>query len=234
VDIITQAEQTLSKIQNWISGLESRLNLVQNSPTTTLKWTENERLLYSRFEEAKVNIRISLMNNFDTPLSVLILQSLISHVNIYVANSTTLSVYLIKNVMIFILRMFSTFGIEFDHYSLQTTPKQQAADGQQILNLLVDFRSKIRKILLHKDKSVENKEEALKMKLRETLKVCDQMRDDVLPSHGIQLEDLSDLTAIAKFIDKADLPNQKQQKIVEQKEPPTRKTKNETNDNREK
>ena len=150
------------------------------------KWTERDCEVENKFEIIKVAIDQSLRNDFDTPRVLELIGDLIKTIYIYM-NSDPLNVYLIRSIRAYIVKMLTTFGLDFD------TVKSQSDLLPAVLDAMTGFRDRLRKII--KDPKFND----IKSLRQEIFKLSDQYRDNTLPSIGIAIDDKPDGTSIWKI-----------------------------------
>lgn len=112
------------------------------------------------------------------------IRDLVSHSNIYIRdNKRTLNALLLRRIAVYITDVLHIFGTIDGPRGGIGFPVGSSVEGRNLeeivmpyLTPLADFRNSIR-------------EQARVLKATEILKLCDQLRDDVLPNLGVRLED---------------------------------------------
>jgi cysteinyl-tRNA synthetase len=140
------------------------------------KFQETEYEMVNFLEEKKRSIHTHLCNNFNTVDAILELSSLVNKMNIYFKRPITeVKTTLIKCYHEYIEKMLLVFGISYT--SLDGDDKVNKEEAiVPIVDALVNFRDQIKLAAKGGD-------------ISEVLKLCDLLRDDILPHHGIRVED---------------------------------------------
>ena len=123
-------------------------------------WKNSEMNLYNQFLQVKVDIRKSLMDDFDTPNAIKSILNFIKYTNIYLESTDLYNINILKSIYDYLLRIMEIFGISYKNTNNND-------NSSKIIDILVNFRS-----------SVKN----------EIFKLTDQVRND-LNSVGIKLVD---------------------------------------------
>jgi len=159
--------------------------------------------------------------------NVIPIQNLITETNIYLTHNKSAEQLVINTDLIaeslgFVRKMMDMFGLNVG----KSKPLGQHTDVKKFLDLLTNFRTEIRRIVLDRryiqkngdgTPSVEDRVQALEKKIFDIMKVCDKLRDNVLPQHGVHMEDLPDLTSITNIMDKHVILKQKQRKVEDKR-----------------
>merc|ERR1712243_177102 len=127
--------------------------------------------------------------------------------NVYIErlrSSGNVNRQLIKNVALYITKIFDVFGmISKDEDVGFPSGSAGSADLETLvmpyLNSLADFRDNVRK-------------SAREIKAGDILAECDKLRDDVLPSLGVRLEDKESEATVIKLVDKSELMKEREEK----------------------
>uniref|UniRef100_A0A803TI90 Cysteine--tRNA ligase, cytoplasmic n=1 Tax=Anolis carolinensis TaxID=28377 RepID=A0A803TI90_ANOCA len=169
------------------------------------KWEKNQ-LCFFLF---KVAVHEALCDNIDTRTVLEEMRSLVSQCNSYMAAKKAArqmpNRMLLENTSIYLTQMFKIFGaIESDeaigfpvggnggNLNLESTV-------MPYLQILSEFREGVRQIAREK-------------KVFEVLQLCDSLRDDVLPEHGVRFEDHEGLPTVVKLVDRDTLLKEKEEK----------------------
>uniref|UniRef100_A0A803TLT5 Cysteine--tRNA ligase, cytoplasmic n=1 Tax=Anolis carolinensis TaxID=28377 RepID=A0A803TLT5_ANOCA len=173
------------------------------------KWEKQEIELNKSFYEKKVAVHEALCDNIDTRTVLEEMRSLVSQCNSYMAAKKAArqmpNRMLLENTSIYLTQMFKIFGaIESDeaigfpvggnggNLNLESTV-------MPYLQILSEFREGVRQIAREK-------------KVFEVLQLCDSLRDDVLPEHGVRFEDHEGLPTVVKLVDRDTLLKEKEEK----------------------
>ena len=163
-----------------------------------LKNDENDNSLNKTLAEKKAAIHDALVDNFNTPLVIKLVKELINKTYEYEAKTrgTTFKIHIIYSVASYVSFIMKSFGLvyrtEFIEYFILDSTQQ---NSEQILTPYIDTLTKFRDTI--KNAAAVDKD------LTKILKLCDELRDDVLPYLGIKIEDKGKGNpAIWKFYDK--------------------------------
>ncbi|KAK0159588.1 hypothetical protein PV327_010684 [Microctonus hyperodae] len=157
---------------------------ISTTTKTFNKWNEQEMELNKKFSDTKENIHVALCDNIDTRTVLDLIRELVGHCNIYVKEVKLLNTLLLRDIAIYITKIFRIFGAIVNNSSSEIGfPIDDNIDNinrEDILiphlEILANFRSKIRN-------------NAKDIKATEILRECDKLRDDILPDVGVRLED---------------------------------------------
>ncbi|ESO08595.1 hypothetical protein HELRODRAFT_98035 [Helobdella robusta] len=177
-----------------------------------VKWTDREVQLNDKFQECKTLVHECLCDNLDTRGALDNIRELISSSNIYVdvARKTLASIdgTLLRTVAHYITHMFKIFGaIDDDETIGFPVAGSQANLEEQVMPYLeafATFRDKVRT-------------EARKHKAVDILKLCDDVRDDVLPNLGVRLEDHEGQDTSIKLVDREMLMKEREEKVEQER-----------------
>ncbi|WAR01867.1 SYCC-like protein [Mya arenaria] len=153
------------------------------------KWGPEEVILNNKFTEAREEVHEAICDSIDTKRTCAIVKKLISACNIYVPEAQTRSRpnrKLLENIGDYILNIFRVEETVMPY-----------------LTVFANFREDIRKV-------------AREEKVSSVLKVCDQLRDDVLPELGVRLEDKEGQPPVIKLADRETLLREKQEKLKQE------------------
>ena len=152
-----------------------------------------------------------LADNFDTPAAVNILSELVTATNRYLMDNQQIKVPFVRQVSKYVFKILKVFGI----YDEDVFPSTQTADSdakqsqesyEDIIAPLMNALSKFR------DQVKATADQGPK----ELFRLCDELRDDVLPLLGVRLEDRAKgQDAIWKYEDKEVLLKERADKIRE-------------------
>ncbi|XP_077177658.1 cysteine--tRNA ligase, cytoplasmic isoform X1 [Paroedura picta] len=174
------------------------------------KWDNQEIELNKSFFDKKAAIHEALCDNIDTRAVLEEMRSLVSQCNSYIAGKKSArqmpNRMLLENISMYLTQMFKIFGaIEGDEANIGFPV---AGSGQNVnlestvmpyLQILSEFREGIRQIARDK-------------KVSEVLQLCDSLRDDVLPEHGVRFEDHDGLPTVVKLVDRDTLLKEREEK----------------------
>ncbi|GFR22086.1 cysteine--tRNA ligase, cytoplasmic [Trichonephila clavata] len=170
------------------------------------KWGIEEHNLYSLLQQKQAGVHESLCDNIDTRGALENIHDLITGSNIYINNKKTnllpCNRKVLTNIMSYILKILRIFGASFGDSSQEFSSENSTTQINEdlvmpYLRTLADFRENIR-------------QQAKEIKATPILKLCDELRDDVLPTLGVRLEDQEGLKAAIKLVDPAELAREKE------------------------
>jgi len=183
------------KIKEFFLNIDVALRPLEANANSTQKWTEREIDLEAKRLDALVNIREALLDDFNTPVAILHMQTLIDHVNSYLqaceTNKATVVSLIVAAAASVIARYLNILGIldmldpalerslihgpsTVDFAAQQSVSKQ--AILAPVLDALANFRDQVRTAARDNTPS-------------HVLGLCDELRDLVLPDLGVRLED---------------------------------------------
>ncbi|XP_050407955.1 cysteine--tRNA ligase, cytoplasmic [Patella vulgata] len=173
------------------------------------KWTPEEVELNQKFLEKKSAVHEALCDNIDTPGSMKIIKELISLTHIYLNKCDTEKrqvnrrvVYYIASYITQLLKVFGTFdedeSIGFPQGSIQSADLENLV--MPYLEAMAEFRDKVRQATRGSTSQVEG-----------ILKLCDDIRDEVLPNLGVRLEDKEGRRPVIKLVDREILLQEKEE-----------------------
>lgn len=159
-----------------------------------VKWNDKEMELNRMFRRTKQMIHEALCDNIDTRTVLEKIRECISSCNIYMTKNTN-DIYLLKTIAIYITDLMRIFGAieENDLIGFPVMKSGSSHDTESIvmpfLRILGDFRDDVRT-------------EGRKLKATSILKLCDNLRDEILPNVGVRLEDREGKNCAVKLVDK--------------------------------
>ncbi|XP_035252736.1 cysteine--tRNA ligase, cytoplasmic-like [Anguilla anguilla] len=173
------------------------------------KWETAELELNRSFYERKAAVHEALCDNIDTRTALDEMRALVSQSNTYVASRKAGKLapnrMLLKSVACYLTDMLKMFGaIEgSEPIGFPVGGNEQSADLESTvmpyLKVLSDFREGVRKV-------------AREHKVTDILRLCDTLRDDVLPDLGVRLEDHEGLPTVVKLVNRETLLREKEEK----------------------
>lgn len=169
-----------------------------------LEWTNLEKKLDDEFIKCAQTVDDCLCDNINTKGCLIALSNLINSVNIYCNDKKgiKIGINLIKQIGIYVTRLLKIFGVienqgDDNSIGLVNSKSNSQSKKETILpyvKVISEFREKVR-------------EHAKEIKSSELLKLCDELRDIVLPVLAVKLDDKEidgKLTTLIK-IDEDDL-----------------------------
>ncbi|XP_058053941.1 cysteine--tRNA ligase, cytoplasmic [Anopheles bellator] len=179
-------------------------------------WTPVEAALERKFGETKAAVHEALCDNVDTRTALDAIRGLVSLSNVYIKEHRgALNALLLRRIATYCTDLLHIFGaIEGPRggigFPISSGGAGNTATGdlEQIvmpyLSTLAEFRMAVR-------------EQARTLKATDILKLCDTLRDDLLPALGVRLEDRDDGTPSAlKLVPAEQLLKEREAKRAEE------------------
>lgn len=173
------------------------------------KFTDNETQLMKKFQEKKTAVHKAMCDSINTPLAMKEVMNLITACNTYMSSFYNVAHYshsLMRDISGYVTDLLKMFGVieTNDSIGFQSAGQSSSVNLEETimpyLNVLSKFRDEIRT-------------EARESKTTPILKLCDELRDNVLPNLGVLIEDLTDRTVV-KLCDRETLLKEKEQKLL--------------------
>uniref|UniRef100_A0A8C5SZS3 Cysteine--tRNA ligase, cytoplasmic n=1 Tax=Laticauda laticaudata TaxID=8630 RepID=A0A8C5SZS3_LATLA len=161
------------------------------------------------FYDKKKAVHEALCDNIDTRTVLEELRSLVSQCNSYNAAKKTSrqmpNRMLLENISIYLTHIFKVFGAIESEEGIGFPVGRNAhalnleSTVMPYLHVLSEFREGVRQIAKGK-------------KVLEVLQLCDSLRDDILPEHGVRFEDHEGLPTVVKLVDRDTLLKEREEK----------------------
>ncbi|XP_041367075.1 cysteine--tRNA ligase, cytoplasmic-like [Gigantopelta aegis] len=193
------------------------------------KWTDAETSLNEKYLDKRQAVYEALCDSVDTRTTLDHIRELVTASNSYVAKAKAEkrrpNQKLLYNIASYVTQLFKVFGaisgdqsIGFPHGDAQSSDLEETVIPY--LKVLADFRENVR-------------QSAKEQKATGILKMCDDIRDNVLPNLGVRLEDHEGEPPVIKLVDRQMLLKERDEKIQAAKEaqkkiPPSEMFKSET------
>jgi cysteinyl-tRNA synthetase len=169
----------------------------ENDLKKDLKFDQLDNQIVYLLKEKKNSVHEALLDNFNTPLVIKLINELISKTYDYETKTrgSSFKIHLIYTVAQFVAFIMKAFGLiyrtEFiDYFIVESTNLSAEQTITPYIQALSTFRDNIKMAAVDED--------VLKI-----FKLCDELRDDVLPYLGIKIEDKGKgQPSIWKFYDK--------------------------------
>ena len=181
----------------------------ENDLKKNLKLDNEDSALNNFFLEAKKNIHAYFCDNFNTPGVVSTILELIKKTYEYQEKTEkvkTLKLHLIYTVGKYISDILKCLGLvyntDFVDYFRTSGEGDSNKNAEEILTPYMDVLTKFRHEV--KNAIVVEKDE------KKILKLCDQLRDDILPELGVRIEDKGNEGSLWKFFDKEQYMKEKE------------------------
>ncbi|CAD1477900.1 unnamed protein product [Heterotrigona itama] len=179
-------------------GSETNIN-------TFTKWMKSEVELNEKFYHVKNLIHNALCDNIDTRSTLDAIRDLVTHCNIYMKEIKQPNTLLLRDVAVYITKIFTIFGVISSHDNIgfpvdnSTTNLNVEEVVMPYLEILANFREKVRN-------------NAKDLKASSILEQCDTLRDDILPNIGVRLEDSNKEICKIKLVNREELLKEKMHK----------------------
>lgn len=185
-------------------------NVGQNTTLDSFqKWTSKELELNSKFYETKDTVHACLCDNVDTAGALKAVRDLVSACNLYLGDKSpefSSNALLLKDVASYITWLLRTFGalpsdsnIGFPLGTAENSGFDLEETVMPYVRILAEFRDSVR------TQARETKDMVI-------LKECDSLRDDILPTVGVRLEDREVPPARVKLVDRETLLKEREAK----------------------
>lgn len=190
-------------------------HFLRSTPATGVdafcKWSQKEVELNQKLETCKSHVHAAFCDNIDTRSVLENIKELVSAANAYVetnrASPGAINRQLLRGLSLYITRIFDVLGLVARGEEQVGFPAAAGNSGtadleSQVLpylSALAEFRENVRK-------------SAIEVKAVPILKECDRLRDDVLPSLGVRLEDKENEATVIKLVDKAELMREREER----------------------
>ena len=168
------------------------------APPHEHKWGAEERVLQAAFAEKRATVHAALLNAVDTPAALKALEQLVRAANTFVAEvpDARRGRTLLQRVGRYYARVLKCFGAIESGTALEKLADGRevgaaaaggaaGTDPQSLATALSTFRDDVRRRAVEAAKAGGEGAGSAK----EMLALCDSLRDDVLPSLGVKVED---------------------------------------------
>jgi cysteinyl-tRNA synthetase len=152
------------------------------------KFDEHDLTLNERFSITKKQIHLALCDSIDTPTVMEQIRQLVSTTNIYMNTAnTTINRLLLRNIAAYITRLINIFGLNSSTSSVDdigfTRSIEQQASAVNVEDIAMPY---VEQFALFRDAV---RTQAIAIKNKEILTLCDHVRNEILPDLGVRLED---------------------------------------------
>lgn len=147
--------------------------------------------------EAQQTVHNSLLDNFNTKEAMLALLQVISHANVYLRTPNIKpAVLTLKSIAVYVTQILKVFGVVTGNDDFGFEASGGGDDGagganavEPMIDTMVSFREKVRNEALAAVKASKGDPEAAAKAIQAIMKSCDELRDEILPTVGVRLED---------------------------------------------
>ncbi|XP_076646851.1 cysteine--tRNA ligase, cytoplasmic [Halictus rubicundus] len=178
-------------------GLETNIN-------TFNKWTSSELELNTKFSNAKHSVHNALCDNIDTRSALDAIRDIVTHCNIYMNQVKQPNTLLLRDVAVYITKMFTIFGAISTSHDTIGFPVDDKAMNLNVENVVMPYLE----VLANFREKVRN--EAKTLQANSILEECDKLRDDILPNIGVRLEDSNEESCRVKLVNREELLREKE------------------------
>lgn len=163
------------------------MKLLNHSNAYT-KFDNDDLQLNERFSTAKRQIHAALCDSIDTPTVMETLRQLLSTTNIYMnRNNATVNRLLLRNIATYITRLINIFGLNVSVPSTDDIGFVRSTEQQgSTVNVEDIAMPYVEQFAIFRDAV---RTQAIAVKNKEILTLCDHVRNEVLPELGVRLED---------------------------------------------
>ncbi|TDG42876.1 hypothetical protein AWZ03_010696 [Drosophila navojoa] len=164
------------------------------------EWTAVEAALQAKFNDVQAQVHAALCDNIDTRSALDCVRELVSTTNVYIRdNKSRLNSLLLRKIASYVTDLLHIFGAIAGPrggigFPLRGADSDSATNDHEAVVMpyvqsVAEFRNLVR-------------EQAKALKAFDILKLCDDLRDDVLPNLGVRLEDKDDGKYAVKLVDR--------------------------------
>jgi len=159
-----------------------------NHSSAFTKFDERDLTLNERFSTIKKQIHVALCDSIDTPTVMENIRQLVTTTNIYMnTTNTTSNRLLLRNIAAYITRLINIFGLNSSTSSVDdigfTRSNEQQTSSVNVEDIAMPY---VEQFALFRDGV---RTQAIAIKNKEILTLCDHVRNEVLPELGVRLED---------------------------------------------
>ncbi|KAH8277702.1 hypothetical protein KR018_003747 [Drosophila ironensis] len=216
MEMATQYEKFLNEF--FLNVKDLTRHVISEEPRRQFDaWTEVEAGLQKKFNAAHDQVHAALCDNIDTRSALDAIRELVSASNVYIRdNKTRLNSLLLRNVATYITDLLHVFGAISGPRGGIGFPmgggsgaQSAGADLETTVLPYVQSMAKFRNLV---------REQAKALKALDILKLCDDLRDNVLPNLGVRLEDKDGGQYAVKLVDRDSLLREREAKLAAEAE----------------
>ncbi|CAF2977534.1 unnamed protein product [Rotaria socialis] len=188
-----------------------------NHSSAYTKYDEYDLQLNERFSAIKKQVHLALCDSIDTPTVMENIRQLITTTNIYMnRTNATVNRLLLRNIAAYITGLIDIFGLNSSVPSTDdigfTRSTEQQASAVNVEDIAMPY---VEQFALFRDAV---RTQAIEVKNKEILALCDHVRNEVLPELGVRLEDRTGTNkATIKFCDPEVLRREREQALLVEK-----------------
>ena len=177
-------------LKEFFLNINSHLRSIRqlNHANAYTKFEERDLQLNGYFLTIKKQIHVALCDSIDTPTVMENIRQLITTTNIYMNTvNVTINRLLLRNIGAYITRLIGIFGLNSSASSTNDIGLTQSTEQQSsALNKEDIAMPYVEQLALFRDAV---RSQAIAVKNKEILALCDRVRNEVLPELGVRLED---------------------------------------------
>ncbi len=175
--------------------LNARVATRKSGLDRTQKWDPADQRLYSLLNEKRARVHGALCDSFDTPAAMRAMMELISAANSYL-RSPAVKAALVGKVAEYVRFLLASFGVFADKSCTSVADisiTDPAQSKEKLVSPYIDAVCRFR----------DDVKASAKQGPVPVFRICDQLRDAVLPDLGVRIEDLGvGKASVWKFEDK--------------------------------
>ena len=190
-NMLQNARNLEKKFKEFFLNVDAALRKLESDSNTEQRWSRKEELLEKERLATDQQVRLRLLDDFDTPGAMLLLQRLVDAVNVYLRKPKVVPL-VVAAAAASIARTLKTLGLPEDSSLMDSLiyGKKKSSSSeiikndnsrQAILEPVLDALTKFRDDVRQAAKSGGD-----------ILSLCDDFRDVALPDLGVRLEDKND------------------------------------------
>ncbi|EPX70767.1 cytoplasmic cysteine-tRNA ligase Crs1 [Schizosaccharomyces octosporus yFS286] len=219
---VLNVEQTLENFFQTVRALNFEAQGVsQQGGHVTEKYGGLEMQLLKDLQTAQSNVHSALCDNFNTPLVMFHIDSLVGKSNIYIREvGQKPCTRLLSEIAVWVTKLLQIFGLDDEGHpnAIGWSSKSSASafssnDTMPYIRAVSTFRDRIRELSI------------AKAPIQEILQACDAFRDYDMAELGVSLNDRQQGPALIKLVDPQELIQARDQKIAEEQEKEAKKMK---------
>jgi cysteinyl-tRNA synthetase len=150
-----------------------------------------DRQLAEDFMAVQQTVHASLLDNFNTKLAMFALLDMVAKVNVYLRlEGVKPAILLLRSIAVYVTQILRVFGVVTgaDDFGFDSAESSSGAkdETESVIDCLVTFRERVRNAALA---AAKGNGDCAQAAIRAILEHCDHLRDEVLPTVGVRLED---------------------------------------------
>jgi cysteinyl-tRNA synthetase len=197
-DRVEEAKVNLSKFHHFFKAVEGRVRATKSSQSGSegssgrvTYWEDPEREFHSAVLLKKKDIRVALATDFNTPLALSELIKIVSLAQSYMTKrGTHVRLDVLQSCSLYVTSMLEMFGFHLGASDAHSTNNHAQGQGHgaemeaAVIDSMLSFRKDVRLACLREKDPKEMKSKVLKL--------CDSVRNEVMPKLGVKVQDTAD------------------------------------------